>query len=116
MNKSPLTYFKPEEIVGLDSDFVSKLILARKRAGVPFIITSGFRSIKDNEQVMGVSRSAHTKGLAVDLRVQDSRTKFKIVKSLIFEGFTRIGVYDKHIHVDADSTLHQEVLWVGVSH
>lgn len=110
------TYFKPEEIEGLDAELVAKLDWARGRSGVPFIITSGKRSPEENERVMGVDASAHMKGLAVDLRCSDSQARYKMLNALFLSGFKRLGVYDKHIHADLDSSLPQEVVWVGLSH
>lgn len=110
------TYFKPEEIEGLDAELVAKLDWARGRSGVPFIITSGRRTPEDNERVMGVDASAHIKGLAVDLRCSDSTARYKMLQALLLVGFKRLGVYDKHLHCDLDPDLPQEVVWIGVSH
>jgi len=116
------TYFKEEEVVGLDPEFVAKLELARKDAGVPFIITSGKRMPDDNATVGGVQDSAHLRGRAVDLRSGSSQTHFAIVKGAIVAGFTRIGVYHgadnrpSHIHLDDASDLSQNVMWIGQSH
>lgn len=110
------TYFTPEEVEGLDAEFVAKLDWARGRSGVPFIITSGKRSPAENERVGGVDASAHVKGLAVDLRCADSQNRFKMMNALLLAGFKRLGIYDKHLHVDLDASLPQEVIWVGVSH
>lgn len=109
-------YFTEAEVEGLDSELVAKLDWARGRAQVPFIITSGKRSPAENERVMGVDASAHIKGLAVDLRCADSPTRYRMLQALILAGFKRIGIYDKHLHVDLDESLPQEVAWVGVSH
>lgn len=110
------TFFKPEEVEGLDDELVAKIDWARGRAGVPFVITSGKRTPEENERVMGVDASAHIKGLAVDLRCPDSEARFKMLQALFLAGFKRIGVYDHHIHADIDSSLPQEVVWVGLSH
>lgn len=109
-------FFTKEEVEGLDPEFVAKLDWARGRAGVPFVITSGKRTPEENERVTGVDASAHIKGLAVDLRVTDSIQRKKMVHALLLAGFNRIGIYDKHCHVDVDPDLPQDVMWVGVSH
>jgi zinc D-Ala-D-Ala carboxypeptidase len=109
-------FFEEKEVEGLDPELVAKLDWARGRSGVPFTITSGFRSPEQNERVMGVDGSAHTKGLAVDLRVPDSSSRYKMVNALLLVGFKRIGVYTAHIHIDLDASLPQEVLWIGESH
>lgn len=109
-------YFKPEEIVGLDAGLVSTLDSARAIAGIPFIITSGKRSEEENKKDGGVGDSSHLKGLAVDLRAQDSISRFKIASALMVCGFKRLGIYNLHIHADLDPELPQNVLWTGVSH
>lgn len=114
MNK--WTYFTDEEVKGLDNELVSKLDTARKVAGVPFRITSGLRTCAANTSALGVENSSHLKGLAVDLGLDAGSDRFAIVKALLGAGFVRIGVYDKHVHVDTDPDKPQSVMWVGVSH
>lgn len=114
MNKR-WNYFTDEEVKGLDAELVAKLDWARKRSGAPFIITSGLRTEGSNEMVGGVGNSSHIRGLAVDLKVSDSITRFRMVQALLLVGFKRIGVYNHHLHVDMDSTLPQEVMWLGES-
>lgn len=109
-------YFKDEEIQGLDPELVAKLDWARARSGVPFIITSGKRSPEDNKRVSGVDDSAHMRGLAVDLRCASSEDRYRMLQALFLVGFRRIGLYDKHLHVDLDPNLPQDVTWVGLSH
>lgn len=113
------TYFKPEEVEGLNEEFVSKLDLARKAAGTPFVITSGFRSLSENERLSGaVADSAHLKGLAVDLAVENSHEVWQIVKGLSSVGITRIGIYfgpdmqPRHVHCDVDPDKVPEVIFV----
>lgn len=120
-------YFTPEEVIGLDPDFVAKLDLAtaktaeinRENRRVPFIITSGFRSPEANKSIIGsVPDSAHTKGLAVDMRVYNSHEVWVIVEALAFVGINRVGIYvDKnwspiHIHCDVDSEKIDQVLFI----
>lgn len=114
MNK--WTYFKDSEVEGLKDELLIPLDKARGIAQVPFIITSSVRSLAENKSVSGVEDSSHLSGLAVDLEALDSRTRFLIVSALLQEGFTRIGIYDKHIHADVDFAKDQQVIWTGVSH
>ena len=104
-----LRYFEPKEFTnpdGMDPGFLRKLDQARHIAGVAFHLTSTLRH--------GDPRS-HGRGHAVDIRAHDSGTRFRIVKGLIEAGFTRIGVYDRHVHADDDPELPPFVLWMGTS-
>lgn len=112
-------HFTEEEVRGLDVHLVDRLDAAREIAGVPFTITSGSRSAVDNERAMGVENSAHLKGLAVDLHIEDdpaSYSRFLMVSALLQVGFKRLGVYDRHIHADLDDSLPTPRMWIGISH
>lgn len=109
-------YFLEEEVAGLDCEFVAKLDMARHMAGTEFIITSGKRTPEHNEGINGVEDSSHLTGLAVDLACSLSGNRFKIVSALLKVGFKRIGIYDKHIHVDDDKEKAEGVIWIGMSH
>ena len=90
--------------------------MARNKADIPFTITSGKRSSDINEQAGGVQDSSHISGKAVDLACADSPDRFKMVSALLAVGFRRIGIYEKHCHVDVDETKPQDVAWIGTSH
>lgn len=98
-----------------DYDLVQLLDEARKFAGRPFHITSAIRSVAHNASVGGSPDSAHLTGHAVDIRAADSRTRWHIVGGLMAAGAKRVGIYDRHIHVDTDPSKPQDVVWVGVS-
>lgn len=99
-------------MVGLNTDLMQMLDLARDSAGVPFIITSGVRSVGDNIQAGGVFDSSHLKGLACDLACENSRNRYLILKALLQVGFHRIGVDKRHIHVDIDKEKDAQVFWI----
>lgn len=112
-------HFSPEEVIGLNEEFVALLDRARHLADIPFVITSGLRTPEKNLSVIGaVPDSAHLKGLAVDLRVSDSHEVSRIVEGCIAMGISRIGIYvDKdmqpiHVHVDVDKTKPAEVIFI----
>lgn len=110
-------YFTDQEVEGLQDEFIQRLDKAREIANTPFVFTSTVRTITQNEHLTGaVKDSAHLTGLAADIRAHEPRNRFKIAKALIEVGFTRIGIYNQHIHVDMDTTKDPEVLWIGVSH
>lgn len=94
--------------------FINRLEVARALAKVPFIITSGYRCRAHNTAIGGANLSAHMYGLAADILAEDAHTRFLIVKALIQVGFTRIGIYEKHIHVDYDRKCRQDIIFVVI--
>ena len=122
-----LKYFKLSEFDSPDLEgsgsnmnytFLEKLDQARGLAGIPFKITSGFRTeaYQDDLTRRGYKTakkgtSPHLKGLAADISVKDSRQRFIVINSLLLAGFTRIGIADTFIHVDLDTEKSQNVIW-----
>lgn len=92
--------------------FVERLEVARKIAGVPFVITSGCRTPSHNESVGGKENSAHLRGWAADIHVPDSQDRGKILEALYRVGFKRIGIGSNFIHVDSDPSLPTPRTWV----
>ena len=92
----------PGSGVEMQGNFLSMLDEARGIAGIPFKITSGYRTEARNKKVGGVPSSAHVKGLAADIACTDSTKRMMIVRALLEVGFTRIGIADTFIHVDND--------------
>ena len=105
-------YFTTKEVRGLSHEFVSLLDLARGEAKTSFIITSGKR--KPGSKI-GVNNSSHESGVGVDLRCSTSSVRYKILKGLYWVRFHRIGVYDRHIHVDNDLSKPRNKVWLGKS-
>ena len=102
-------YFKEIEYK-MDTDFLAKLDKAREYAKVPFVINSAYRSPEHPLSIKNPT-SSHIKGLAVDIRTTDSRTRYKVLNALIHVGFNRIGIADTFIHVDDDKDKSQQVIW-----
>jgi citrate lyase synthetase len=86
----------------MNLDFLHKLDKARELAGVPFIITSGYRTPQHNLDVGGRVGSSHIKGLAVDISCDNSGNRERILTALIQVGFRRIGIAKSFIHTDLD--------------
>lgn len=109
-------YFSDDEVKGLEPKLVEMLDQARESAGVPIIITSGWRSPESNDSAGGVKDSAHTTGKAVDVRAPNDEYGKQVAFGLGHAGFQRAGFYDKHIHVDIDDTKPTPAKWKGESH
>jgi len=102
-------YFKEVEYK-MDVDFLVKLDKAREFAKVPFVINSAYRSPEHAESIKNPT-SSHIKGLAVDIKATDSRTRYKVLNALMHVGFNRIGIADTFIDVDDDKDKSQQVIW-----
>lgn len=102
-------YFKEIEY-NMDLDFLAKLDKAREYAGIPFVINSAYRSAEHPESIKNPT-SSHIKGLAVDIKAKDSRTRYKVLEAIIHVGFNRIGIDDGFIHVDDDKEKSSNVVW-----
>jgi uncharacterized protein YcbK (DUF882 family) len=123
-----MRYFRPEEfdckckkckdngegrgIDMMEDYFLQMLDDARHKAGIPFVITSGYRCPSHNRAVGGVANSAHTKGLAADIACSDDRSRGYIIGALYEASFNRIGIHPDFIHVDDDDSRSADVVWL----
>lgn len=113
-------YFKAEEFSCkcgcgenyVDPHFLEMLDEARERAGIPFHVTSGYRCAMHNRAEGGVKASAHTKGLAADIAVNNGSERFAVVRAAMSVGFTRVGIGRTFIHIDNDPSLPDGVVWL----
>ncbi len=96
----------------VSDELISMLDVARKKYGKPIIPNSGYRTIEHNAKVGGKPSSSHLKGLAVDIKCDNSVDRFKLYDILREVGFKRIGVGKTFIHVDIDKDKSPEVFWV----
>ena len=103
-------YFKKIE-ENMDVNFLAKLDEAREYAGIPFIINSAYRS-PDHPLSIKNPTSSHIKGLAVDIKADNSRKRGIILDALRVVGFNRIGIAKTFIHVDLDVEKSQNVTWL----
>ena len=97
----------------MDQDFLDLMDDVRRKAGIPLIINCAYRS-RDYDLKKGRSgNSAHTHGLAVDIRYNASATCYKIVKAAYECGVQRIGIGKNFVHIDMGERvgLPSNVLW-----
>ena|SRR5688572_1779544 len=102
----------PEKVASLNPAFSAILIGIANKLSFDLFITEAVPAHKEGSHV---ENSAHFKGLAVDLRVGNGWERYSIIKAALEAGIKRIGVYDRHVHLDADPALPQPVIWAGTS-
>lgn len=104
-----IEHFTSSEFTGpMDPAFIKKLDRARTQAGVAFVITSSYRSDSDTGH-------GALPGRTVDIACTQPRARYCIVKALLGQGFHRIFLYDKHIHVDEWPDGDPRVMDIGIS-
>lgn len=93
---------------GLDPKLTNKVEALEKALGANLWISSGVRTKEYNQQAGGAKDSQHLYGRAVDI----ARSSFKqspeeAMKIALELGFTGVGFYDKHIHLDVRTDPHK---------
>ena len=114
-----IKHFKKEEFscrcgCGLNiinKDLVKKLDKARDLANTSFFITSACRCISHNNSIKGSITSSHLDGLAVDIDIESSSKRYKVLYSLFAVGFSRIGIYSDFVHADIDIEKPKNMIW-----
>jgi len=104
------TYFQPKEVEGLDPRLVDLLNDLRHLCDFPLIISkNGGLRPEDKD-------SAHSRGLAVDVKISASWQRYRVAMAAMLLGVKRLGLYDQHVHIDlAGEPFPQYVLWTGES-
>ena len=91
--------------------FLWRLQQARTLAKIPFIINSGCRCKAHNKSVGGKPDSEHMTGEAVDIKVNSSNVRYRIISAALEVGITRIGVGDTYIHLGDSMYKPRNVIW-----
>ena len=113
-------YFKPEEfercnpscsIEDMDQDFIDLLDDLRAKTGIPLVLHCAYRYQAQAKAKGRSGNSAHTEGLAVDIRCASGPNRMKILRAAIALRIRRIGIDGNFIHVDASKTLPQDTIW-----
>lgn len=102
-----LKHFSPSEFTmdgkvvfdKMDTAFLALLDQCRELAGVPFIISSCYRTPSKNRKVGGSVGSLHLKGRAVDVICTMGETRAKIMKAAMELGLS-VGVMPNALHLD----------------
>jgi len=110
-------YFTDEETKGMLDDICFKLDRARELFGNPITLTCGYRSPEHNAEIGGVSDSAHTKGMAADVRAPaDPFQREKMAWAFGKAGFARVESAPHHFHIDIDLTKPNPIFFPGDDH
>lgn len=91
--------------------YITLLVCIAKEFGKPLTFTSSFRTPKLNIACGGSPTSSHLKGLAFDIKCDNSSDRYKLLYTLFHFGITRIGIYKNFIHIDFDASKPQSVVW-----
>ena len=114
-----LKYFKKSEFTckcGCGETVVSDELMwmlerAREFARIPFKINSGYRC-ENHPETKKNPTSSHAKGLAVDIKCTDSKSRAIIIDALGYVGFKRFGIAKSFIHTDIDNKKSNPVIWL----
>lgn len=123
-----IIHFKKDEFIRpelLRPKMILMLDDLRGQYGQPLVVSSSWRDADRNAQVGGALNSSHVSVYAPDgfysgidlttsANVFTKHEYFEITKAAYAVGFRRIGLYAdyKHIHLDVENRLPQEVLWI----
>tara|TARA_Y100000401_G_scaffold20916_2_gene13996 strand:+ start:1938 stop:2297 length:360 start_codon:yes stop_codon:yes gene_type:complete len=115
-----LQYFKKQEFQckcgcktnQIDGEFLEMMDEARRYAGVPFKINSGYRCPQHPLSKKNPT-SSHIKGIAADIKFTDGKNLAFIIAGLVAAGFERFGLnFDsKFVHVDYDQEKVSPCFW-----
>ena len=116
-------FFKPYEFdckslpgsgVSMEGEFVILLDNLRQRIGRSIVITSGLRTLEHNRSVGGSPNSAHLRGMAADIRCNDSAHRALIILTwlAIEPPVKRIGIANGFVHLDIDRSLPDDMIWL----
>lgn len=95
----------------MDPAFLALLDKVREAAGIPLVLNCAYRSVAYEKKKGRSGNSAHTRGLAVDIRCNTSANRYKIIRAALECGVNRLGVGKTFVHLDNDKTLVQGVIW-----
>ena len=104
-------------LLNMQPEFIAQLDLLRDKMGKRMDINSGFRTKKRNlwlrvaRGLKSVDSSAHCNGWAADIVIPNSNYRMWLIYHALNLGFRRIGLGKRFIHLDADPSKPQDVMW-----
>ena len=111
-------HFIPEEVLQpyiMSESLLRMLNELREEYGSPISITSSWRPSLADKRSSAHEINSIGRWEGVDIACHTSRERYYLLKAAYKVGFMRIGVYDRHIHLDVSAEHAQDVCWVGVS-
>lgn len=103
---------KHGSIGDFDIDLITALMRLEAHLRVKLNYNSGYRCNECNEKAGGAKNSAHLRGRAVDVAISGSRERYLVLKAALELGFRRVGVGKGILHLDIDTSLDQDVIWL----
>lgn len=83
----------------IDSAFMEKITIARKRSNIPFNVKSACRCEEHNRAEGGKPTSDHLTGQGMDVSCETSFARWRIVRYAIAAGIIRIGIGKTFVHL-----------------
>lgn len=113
-------YFKPGEVLNsfnMSAALLQMLEDLRRNYGHPITITGSWRPLDGADRTSAHQVNDLGEWEGTDLRVRGSRQRQGLLKAVYEVGFKRVGIYDRHIHVDVatEPRFAQNVCWIGTS-
>lgn len=114
-------FFKDEEFEActpscfrtqINDDSLCRLDNARQIAGIPFVLSSAYRSPEWEKSKGRSGEGAHTQGKAFDIVCRSSTNRWLIVFGALASGFRRIGISKTFIHLDDSVDLSNPCIWL----
>lgn len=100
-------------IDNMSVSFMACLDDLRERFGKPIFLTSAYRTIEYEKSHGRSGTSSHCKGLAVDIKCNNSFDRHKLISAILdVIPSARIGIYPTFLHLDID-TDKPCVIWVA---
>ena len=101
-------------LADMDAEFMKYLVELRRACAFPFTITSAYRCKSHNLLVGGHPRSAHMRGMAVDVQLSGTKALLVVSEAVDYR-FNGVGVSQKGNHesrfIHLDTTHDNIAMW-----